>query len=239
MKTAILCKKSELCVKIKNYICSISTKCGITTRITVFNDWNKMIEFFSNKSNFFDLAVICLGKYDEVMMYAKKLRDCDKNFDLMVIGNNERQLYSLFELKICGFIFEKDVDEYFGKQLMLIFSNTEKSNDEYYPFEILEPISLEKILCISDILFFGVEDKIVYTNTLSGSYRLKRCALKDLAQEMQKCGFVQVNRSYLVNIRHIRSINGKHLEMDSGYTMEISRRQQKKVEQEFFNYYKF
>ena len=82
-----------------------------------------MIEFFSNKSNFFDLAVICLGKYDEVMMYAKKLRDCDKNFDLMVIGNNERQLYSLFELKICGFIFEKDVDEYFRKQLMLIFSN--------------------------------------------------------------------------------------------------------------------
>lgn len=239
LKAAIFCKNPEMCIKIKKCICSVSVHCGITVRITVFDDWDKIIEMFSKRPNFFDLAVLCCGEDDEMTVYAKKLRDCDKNFDLMVIGKSKKQLYSLFELRICSFVFEKDVDEYLQQQFVFIFSNTEKSRDECYAFEILEPISLEKIICVSDILFFDVNDKMIHIHTVAGLYKLKRCTLGSLAQQMKKYGFIQVNRSHLINIRHIRSINGKVLEMDNGYTAEISRRQQKNVEQEFFVYYQF
>ena len=120
LKVAIFCKNPEMCIKIKKCICSVSVHCGITVRITVFDDWDKIIEMFSKRPNFFDLAVLCCGEDYEMTAYAKKLRDCDKNFDLMVIGENKKQLYSLFELRICSFVFEKDVDEYLKQDKILV-----------------------------------------------------------------------------------------------------------------------
>ena len=83
-------------------------------------------------------------------------------------------------------------------------------------------------ISVSEILF-KVEGRIIHIYTVPGTYRLKNVNLSQLTDQMQPFGFVRVNRSHLVNIRHIRAIMGMMLQLDGGYETEISRKNRKYV----------
>ena len=83
-------------------------------------------------------------------------------------------------------------------------------------------------ISVSEILF-KVEDRIIHIYTVTGTYRLKNVNLSQLTDQMQPFGFVRVNRSHLVNIRHIRAIMGMILQLDGECETEISRKNRKYV----------
>ena len=60
-------------------------------------------------------------------------------------------------------------------------------------------------------------------------YRLKRISLEKLQERLKTYGFAKVNRSHLINMSHIKSVQGKTLELDNGYTTEMSRSIHKQI----------
>ena len=57
-------------------------------------------------------------------------------------------------------------------------------------------------------------------------------SLDVLEERLKAYGFLRVHQSYLVNIRHIRSINNYVLALDTGEEMKVPKARYKQVKQE-------
>ena len=233
MNTAILGTDKKLCDKVANHIREGSKEFKETITIRIFDNPDRFANQFPMNQYSLDLVIAYLDEKDNIIGCLKKLKSHKVNYNYLCVGTSEQQLYKLYQIGICGFVYEKDIDEQLIPQLERILSETCQNGSEKLPFEIYDDVDYKAYIPISDILFFKVEGRIIHITTVSGTYRLKTLNFAQLMEQMQPFGFVQVNRSHLVNIRHMKSIAGLTLQLDGGYEIEISRRKQKYVKSVF------
>ena len=60
--------------------------------------------------------------------------------------------------------------------------------------------------------------------------------LKDIANQYKKIGIIQIQRSYAVNMRYIRSYDSRQLTMIGGTGITISRDKLQEFKKEFFEW---
>ena len=233
MNTAILGTDKKLCDKIANHIREGIKEFKETIAIRIFDNPDRFANQLPMNQYLLDLVIAYLDEKDTIIDCMKKMKNHKVGFNYLCVGTSEQQLYKLYQIGICGFVYEKDIDEQLIPQLERILYETCQNGSEKLPFEIYDDVDYKAYIPVSEILFFKVEGRIIHINTVTGSYRLKNVNLSQLTDQMQPFGFVRVNRSHLVNIRHIRAIMGIMLQLDGGYEIEISRRKQKYVKSVF------
>lgn len=81
-------------------------------------------------------------------------------------------------------------------------------------------------LPLSEILYVKSEN-IYLLIQMEGQHHLIRKKLKELLQELPALEFVQIHRSYLVNLYHVHSFDGKEIILDSGQRLPVSKNRQK------------
>ena len=233
MNTAILGTDKKLCDKIANHIREGSKEFKEMITIRIFDKAEDFVRQSSMNMYSFDLVIVYLDQSDAIINCMKIMKNQKACFNYLCIGQSEQQLYKLYHIGICGFVYEKDIDKQLIPQLERIISETHANGSEKLPFEIYDDVDYKAYIPVSEILFFKVEGRIIHITTVSGTYRLKTLNFAQLMEQMQPFGFVQANRSHLVNIRHMKSIAGLTLQLDGGYEIEISRRKQKYVKSVF------
>lgn len=233
MKIAILSTDKKLCEKIADNIRQCRERLKDTIAIQIFDKTEDFFRQLSMNMYSFDLVIAYLDEKDNIIGCMKKLKNHKVDFNYLCVGKSEQQLYKLYQIGICGFVYEKDIDEQLIPQIERILSETCQNGSEKLPFEIYDDVNYKAYIPVFEILFFSVEGRIIHITTVSGTYRLKTLNFAQLMEQMQPFGFVQVNRSHLVNIRHMKSIAGFTLQLDGGYEIEISRRKQKYVKSVF------
>ena len=229
MKIAIIGTDNKLCRKIAGILRNDSFFFKISSNTQLFNTTECFVNQLSMNKYFFDLVIICPGENDLIIESMKNLVDQGYSFILFCVGRSEKQLYDLLQNSYRGFVFEKDIDEYFIPMLKSIISEEKQLSNIKIPFDIAEPANSKANIPVSDIIFFVVEDRTIHIHTLLGSYRLKRISLEKLQERLKTYGFAKVNRSHLINMSHIKSVQGKTLELDNGYTTEMSRSIHKQI----------
>lgn len=229
MKIAIIGTDNKLCRKIAGILRNDSFFFKISSNTQLFNTTECFVNQLSMNKYFFDLVIICPGENDLIIESMKNLMEQGYSFILFCVGKSEKQLYDLLQNSYRGFVFEKDIDEYFIPMLKSIISEEKQLSDIKIPFDIAEPTNSKANIPISDIIFFVVEDRTIHIHTLLGSYRLKRISLEKLQDRLKPYGFAKVNRSHLINMSHIKAVQGKTLELDNGYTTEMSRSIHKQI----------
>lgn len=229
MNTVILGTDKKLREKIADNIRQSRERLKDTIAIQIFDK----TEEFVNQSYSFDLVISYLDQSDAIINCMKIMKNQKACFNYLCIGQSEQQLYKLYQIGICGFVYEKDIDKQLIPQLERIISETHANGSEKLTFDIYDDVDYKAYIPVSEILFFKVEGRIIHITTVSGTYRLKTLNFAQLMEQMQPFGFVQANRSHLVNIRHMKSIAGLTLQLDGGYEIEISRRKQKYVKSVF------
>lgn len=229
MKTAILSTDKKLCEKIADNIRQSRERLKDTIVIQIFDKTEEFVNQSSMNMYSFDLVIAYLDQSDTIINCMKIMKNQKACFNYLCIGQSEQQLYKLYQIGICGFVYEKDIDEQLIPQLERILSETYQNFNQRLPFEIYDDVDYKANIPVSEILFFKVEGRIIHIYTVPGTYRLKNVNLSQLTDQMQPFGFVRVNRSHLVNIRHIRAIIGIMLQLDGGYETEISRKNRKYV----------
>ena len=84
---------------------------------------------------------------------------------------------------------------------------------------------------LSEIVFIETTGHKSIIHLGSGDYRLYE-SMDDLERKLKAFGFLRVHKSFMVGIRHIRTINNYILTLDTGYEIKIPKARYKQVRQE-------
>ena len=84
---------------------------------------------------------------------------------------------------------------------------------------------------------FYIKSENVYLNILTeGESLLMRGRMKDLSASLPEDSFFQIHRSYIVNLSHIRSFDGKNVLMEDGGTLPVSGRRRELFREKMTRY---
>lgn len=89
-------------------------------------------------------------------------------------------------------------------------------------------------LFTGSIYYVEVYDHELLYHTEMGDFKTYG-RLLDIQQKLQGYSFIQCNRSYLVNMRHVQSMNNDHL-IVNGTRIQIAKSRHKSVQKQFIDY---
>ena len=110
---------------------------------------------------------------------------------------------------------------------------TRKMQDTY-KITILED-GIEKYIYCKEILYIKAANVYLEIHTLKGRY-LVRKKLKEQMQELPTNMFINIHRSYIVNVSFIKSFDKAKVEMENGEMLSVSRGRREALQQAIKRY---
>ena len=147
-----------------------------------------------------------------------------------VIITSAYEQYALkgYELDVVDYLLKPIPFERFLKAVDKIYKLLAKESEtNTNEFVFVKSGKQLKKLFLEDILF--IESMENYVNVFTNSSKeIVYSTLKLFSESLHSAHFLQVHRSYVVNIKHIHSIEGNTLNIDS-YKIPVARNQREKV----------
>lgn len=153
---------------------------------------------------------------------ARALRKMDSNVVLIFVTNMAQYAISGYEVDALDFIL-KPVNKYsFAVKVKRAIARTTKRTDEYVPIKTDGGLHRVRITAIK---YLEISGHYVIYHTTGGDYA-EYGTLKEVEAKINRPHFVRCNRSFLVNLRHVSSVNKDSVYVD-GDELIISRPQRK------------
>lgn len=238
MNIALVTDDVDIDSKMKGYLCLDTRIKSNNISVHSFDEIVPLLFFLKNRMFDYDMIIVYLS--EQTVEYIPKIRNVSNDVHIVTIADNPQMLYDMFKYKLSGFVLKSDAEKYLSSIVFDILKTTVNSSKKYLSFEVFlkNGISSHNRIRVIDILFIQIKDGTITLHTGTDAFILKESKLENIAQKMAQYNFMYTNRSHVVNIARISSISGKQLTLDNGEVLEISRRQQKNVQQAFINYLK-
>ena len=153
---------------------------------------------------------------------ARALRKMDSNVVLIFVTNLAQYAISGYEVDALDFIL-KPINKYsFALKVKRAVARTTKHTDDYITIKTDGGLHRERIAAIK---YLEIDGHYVVYYTASGTYT-EYGTLKDAEAKINRPHFVRCNRSFLVNLRHVSSVQ-KDIVIVGGDELIISRPQRK------------
>lgn len=188
-----------------------------TVRVSVFSDGDEILQAYaaSYDAIFLDIQMSRLNG----MRTAELIRQLDEDVLLVFITNLAHYAVQGYAVRALDFVL-KPVNELMLRQLLL---RIEKLLSERTKKYIALPT--EKGLTRMDaaqILFVETENHSLRIHTEKGEFRL-RDSMKNMEKLLEPCHFFRCNSCYLVNLRHVESVEGSFARLTTGQALSVSR----------------
>ena len=203
------------------------------------NQYKYNICMFNNGADFikqhsecnFDIIFLDIEMPGESgMEVAKQLRiNGDKSL-LMFVTNLENYVYESFQVSPFRFIRKDHIDEINEA----IKSAVEFCMCDNYLLPLKTTEGFQKYR-VADIYAFTSVGHNVYMCLKNDKVRLLS-SLSELELQVDSMGFVRTHSSYIVNCKHIYSIESDAVVLDDGNKIPVSRRRLQCVKENFMNY---
>lgn len=197
----------------------------------IINRYSDGVEFIRSRETYNIVFLdIRLGEMDG-MDVARFLRMINKEAQLIFVTHMAQFAIKGYEVDAMDFII-KPIDQF---SIDRVLDKAIKRIDDYRNVTLALKTS-DGIVSISSNSIFYVEvyDHDLIYHTDQGDYKL-RGRLSEVRKKLEDCQFIQCNRSYLVNMRHIRRVRSDYVEVGEE-RIQISKSHQKEIEQRFVNY---
>lgn len=153
---------------------------------------------------------------------ARALRKMDSNVVLIFVTNMAQYAISGYEVDALDFIL-KPINKFsFAVKLKRAIARTTKRTDEYVQIKTDGGFHRVRITAIK---YLEIAGHYVIYHTTNGDYA-EYGTLKEAESKINRPHFVRCNRSFLVNLRHVSSVNKDSVYVD-GDELIISRPQRK------------
>ena len=203
----------------------------LEVEIEVFNSGNDFLERFDNNPMdfqiiFMDIEMPGLNGLD----VSKRIREVNQSVPIIFLTSHT-------ELAMDG--YEVDAFRFLDKPLRM-----EKLADTLSAFDKLRLLDSkielqdgERILLVEWKEIQYVQSENVYINVyLENDRYLIRKKLSEMEEQMPKQIFYKPHRSYLVNLRFMKSFDGKKILMNNGVEIPLSRGKQNELKTALMNY---
>jgi len=130
------------------------------------------------------------------------------------------------------------IDKYYLDEIneALATYNAQISKTEY--IECKDEDGAIELINIGQSLYVELVNRRLCYNFAGGKKYFSEGKLKNLAEKYESLGFIQVQRSYLVNMKYIRKYDSRHLVMIDDTQITISRDRLQSFKKKYFDYRK-
>lgn len=228
-RIAIIEDNSRDLEQIQSFLSHYQQEQGISFSITSFND---PMKFLSKYRSDYDLIFmdIELPPFHGIDI-ARRLRDIDSAVALVFITNMEQCAVNGYEVDALDFVV-KPINYYrFSSMMNKALRNIAKRSEKEL---LIRSASKITRLSISQIYYVEIRDHLLIFHSSQGNLE-SWGKLSDVEQELSNYDFVRCSSSYLVNLRHIISVDGDSVNV-AGDMLPISQRRRKAFYNRVTNY---
>lgn len=163
---------------------------------------------------------------------AKKIRESDENVMLVFVTNMIKYALEGYNVQAYDFIVKPLSYDKFKIKLDNI-CNRLKHKLEDTSITVTSG-STTKRLSVNDITYVEVENHTLIIHLINGSYKI-RGTISEIEKELKPYYFCRCNACYLVNLKHVKQLNGNNVIVDKE-SLCVSRSKKSEFLSQFSNY---
>lgn len=211
-----------------------------STLLNLFYGTNTMIEIdtFHNSDNPHILEKYDLYIFDIDMpntdgfALANSIYERYPQATIIFCTMHDNLVYDSFKLNAFYFVRKRNLEEDLSYSIKKYLSYYDKI--EHYAAKTADGVLRIRI---DSIIYFEVVHNHVYIHLKNNSEIKERKTLQKVYSELNNIGFIQIGKSFLVNLAHVENINNYQLHLDNNQIISIPKTQYKKVRESFLTYY--
>lgn len=241
VRIAVCDDENEFLVFAKKQIEIVCKRHRIPVSVECFISASSLINAFSKNEFDFDLVLLDIDMPNiNGKKCARMLRTYNKHFKLIFVTSYKEEVYTSFDYNISGFIPKSMLDDRIEIEIQRINEQIQEEKKLWMPFKINFENGLSSTIKIplSDIMYFESLNRKIYLHTLKNTYSLNYSGFEKLKNYMINYNFFEIHRLCIVNISCIFVVSNFELELDNHEKLPVSRRNYKKVLENFTNYLK-
>lgn len=185
-------------------------------------------DFFNSKNIEYDVVFldIELGE-DNGLMISKVMYEREMKPIVIFVTAYEGYIKNAFGLNVYGYIMKDEVEERIPEILKKILQDLNRKS-----YIILKNDMGPTTYRYSEIVYFMIEDRNCYVQTIKEKVRIHASTLKGIKAELND-QFLQPNAKYIVNAKHIKSIENGAIILDNDECIFISRGKVRKFNEQY------
>lgn len=161
---------------------------------------------------------------------AKKIRNHDKSVKIIYVTSFIDYVNMAFEVHAFGYLNKPIKKEQIYKQLSEALEYSKEEKEEDY----IEFVTSDGVIRLSpkEIYYFEYLSRKVKIKTLNKTYMMKE-KIAEVADKMEKYGFLMPHKSFTVNLFYIRTIKGYDIFMTDGSIIPLSQKKSAEFREQF------
>lgn len=175
---------------------------------------------------FFDIDLPNLNGIDT----ARRIRGLHEETLFIFISYLDNRVFEALNLNIFQFVrknyFEKEIDTVLDSLIEKLDNLVTK-----YRFPVYDEIMYLKL---SEIVYLKVDDRYVIVHTKNDSYRTDYRTLTKVPIDFKNKGFFEIYKGIMVNLIHVKSLDGNQITLSNNDIVQISRRKLSDFREEFY-----
>ena len=199
--------------------------------IEFFASGEELLAYYQADKKVFDVILLDIEmKQINGLEAAHQIRKVDTQTTIIFITSHDELASMGYEVSAFRFL-TKPVK---SQKLIEALEAVRSQNNSSKTIHVSNPEG-DYTVNINDILFFEAQNQQISIQTQANTF-IQRYNLSAYVSELAKYDFVSVHRSYLVNMKYVKSINKQEIIITDGTILPISRLRYKEVKQAFHDY---
>lgn len=206
-------------------VCKITEKCmkqmEMDYEICIYKSGREVLEELKN-DRYFDVYLLDMKLPDmDGLEVAKQIRRRFSEPILIYVSHYLDYCPNVFELKTHRYIMKTTLEEKLPEAYLSMSEELKKrkKNDRFYPVEhYMEQMKI----FYRDIYYLRKDGKYVVIVHKDGKNRVRK-SIGVVLEELHSEEFLMIDRSYVVNMNHVESLQNNELHIANGENLPVSR----------------
>lgn len=177
------------------------------------------IEHTPNKYNI--IIIDILMKNINGIETAKILRSDGYTGIIIFLTSSKEFALDAYDVEPLSYILKNDIDYKIKKILSKAFHVANKSSTKNI---IIACKPNNKVINLNSIIYMESINKKIIFHDVYGDYEKVNISFKEIESDLYKKGFIRCHRSYIINIRFIKTFNRLECNLKNGVTLPIGRK---------------
>lgn len=195
---------------------------NIQHRLDVFYSGSELLAADTDRCDLL-LCDVDMGSENGISI-AARIRKTNRNMVLVYVSGYVQYAPAGYNVKAFAYILKNDLDSLFETTMDSVMKQLNFMGAVFSFRYNDEEISLP----LQDIYYIESFDKTADIHTAEKTYSL-RSSIGEIARKLADKGFVQIHKSYVVNMQHISKLKNYHINLSNGTVLTASQRRWKDI----------
>lgn len=229
MRVAIVDDEQSVRYRLSEYIRRFSEESGIKMETIPFSSGQGILKDYSMSYDIiiFDIDMPGINGMDT----ARELRKIDQNVTIIFMTNIAQYAINGYEVDAVDYII-KPVSYYdFSMKFHRTVAKAAQKKEHLLKIETGDGV---RRIRMAAIIYVEVQSHYLYFHCIKNTYKT-RGNMQDAQRELSKYSFVQIHRSYMVNLRYVEKVKGNEITVKEKI-LPVGRAYKETVKQSYMQY---